>query len=983
MDSHDDDSNNANSASAVEQLPPPQPDRSAMAEATSSIQAAASEGEAPRDDESYKSVKPAEKHFPVSKQEVDQFADRMDHISRVLHDFLNEDPVEAAERKKQRELARHAERAQAEKQKLVDRYDPRRYVRFESDELINKLLEAVDKPAPAAKTNPRVTHLSDFETLTLEQAEAKKKEGNTAFAQGDWTKAAEMYTLAIELEPVDDDLVLALRNNRSQVNINLGKFVTAAEDATVVIQRHPTNVKARMRRARALLELHRPHEALQDIEAALRGEPKNNDALRLAERIRLEKIEVERCNEFQQRSKSAAAQVIANASALKSAQLPTTTVAAMTTTVDGGDANPIVSNTTNNNGNNNGNLQHIAESLTSLASTLVACVDALDERGSETLFRVHGGGDGAFRAFKGLCSFIESKTSDSANTKETPAANTTDAQQLEEILLQSLEAQTLTASIRLLALYARSHVNLLILGDEALSYCIRMAVDIALSKRSSPDDASVPPTALSPLCRRLFIVEGLTSPSSASGASKSAAAKKKSSDAAQKPAMKEEIEFHAAIRTAALQLLEAITSNGTPTAIRSIADAIPASEATLLLEKGGRSADGPDATTYFALRLFDGLLRHEPTAATTYASVDFTSLCLRCVNTKRVVFAEAAVGMMVRLSVTQPHVVQSAMTKSSDLLSSLCTLLCAGLSGGRLSGASSTNSKVALTSEEVDAVQHSPLLLEGICSLFFNRTLLLPSLEERQSFLQRLQREQCFASALMWLEKNIDTLLTDAHASRNVLNVAARVIGLLGKASVSAPDTVVEGLIASESTVLWRLYALEALFPSATVGSPLWDAAEYVDEQKYVQQCIEHASICLAVLYTTAKVSPLNLTRQRLSVLLGLLNLKRQPVTVGNIAMILSAVPKDLHDVFGDLGCVKSMIDGLVELRTDLFALESEGKRGTTMHQQTQSAQKNVAIALSRVCATEALLEKVRELRGFEVLYAALDRNADGSIKEK
>ena len=150
-----------------------------------------------------------------SDGEVDGWLSRITEITTAVDDFLKEDPVAAAEKRTERERQREAQRALEARQRVAQRYDTKNYVRFENDELINKLLAEVDKPEQQRPPKERFSNATDFELISVREAERMKTEGNAAFAASNWAAAHEKYSLGIGMEPLDKDLIVALHNNRA------------------------------------------------------------------------------------------------------------------------------------------------------------------------------------------------------------------------------------------------------------------------------------------------------------------------------------------------------------------------------------------------------------------------------------------------------------------------------------------------------------------------------------------------------------------------------------------------------------------------------------------------------------------------------------------------------------------------------------------------------------------------------------------------
>ncbi|CAJ0594326.1 unnamed protein product [Cylicocyclus nassatus] len=106
------------------------------------------------------------------------------------------------------------------------------------------------------------------ESDVLSSVENLKKEGNTKFGEGDWGAAAEKYKEALELCPVENDLLRSiLFSNLSAAYIKQALWEAAVEAATNAIESNVPNEKALERRAFAYSNIPEKYQnALDDYE---------------------------------------------------------------------------------------------------------------------------------------------------------------------------------------------------------------------------------------------------------------------------------------------------------------------------------------------------------------------------------------------------------------------------------------------------------------------------------------------------------------------------------------------------------------------------------------------------------------------------------------------------------------------------------------------------------------------------------------------
>lgn len=240
-----------------------------------------------------KLTKPEDKHFPVTESEIEAWLGRVDEITTAVKEYVLQDPEDAERQAKDRDAARKRDRDERLRKTMKERYDPQYYRRFENDVLINKLLEEADKPAKKPHETDAVQYLSDFEKVVLREATRVKEEANTAYKQGDWKRALDSYDTAIGMNPKDEVLLISLYNNRSMVQLKLMKYVACIEDASHVLQKEPRNHKALLRRATALVALHRPVDAKRDVECALLGDSTSLEAIGLMAKVNREKADID------------------------------------------------------------------------------------------------------------------------------------------------------------------------------------------------------------------------------------------------------------------------------------------------------------------------------------------------------------------------------------------------------------------------------------------------------------------------------------------------------------------------------------------------------------------------------------------------------------------------------------------------------------------------------------------------------------------
>jgi hypothetical protein len=209
----------------------------------------------------------------------------------------------------------------------------------------------------------------------------------------------------------------------------------------------------------------------------------------------------------------------------------------------------------------------------------------------------------------------------------------------------------------------------------------------------------------------------------------------------------------------------------------------------------------------------------------------------------------------------------------------------------------------------------------------------------------------------------------DADGRVDTLNVAARVLGVTGKLVLaSAQLQQVAAGTAIPSLLAWVAFAPP---PHSTLL-----------EREYVETCVENAALTLAALVSqgeAAKASAITLTMQGLQKgLVALLAVVRsgKPRAAGNAAMALSNLPAHVPGIVDEAATLVDFalifLNRIVSLRGDIDELESAKLKGAPEWTAAMGAKRNIAIALSKYCKHEKVLQQLRDNRGIEILYSAL-----------
>ncbi|XP_048870801.1 dnaJ homolog subfamily C member 7-like [Brienomyrus brachyistius] len=101
---------------------------------------------------------------------------------------------------------------------------------------------------------------------------AKKEEGNTAFKDGNYEAAFDLYSEALMIDPNNIKTNAKLYCNRATVGSKLNKIEQAMEDCTSAIKLDETYIKAYLRRAQCYMDTEMYEEAVRDYEKVYQTE---------------------------------------------------------------------------------------------------------------------------------------------------------------------------------------------------------------------------------------------------------------------------------------------------------------------------------------------------------------------------------------------------------------------------------------------------------------------------------------------------------------------------------------------------------------------------------------------------------------------------------------------------------------------------------------------------------------------------------------
>ena len=106
------------------------------------------------------------------------------------------------------------------------------------------------------------------------QAQKIKQQANECFANGQFEKAIDLYSDAINLDPTD----AVFYSNRSFAHLRMESYGYSLTDANKAIQLNPNFVKAYYRRASANFAMGKFKIALKDFETVAKAKPSDVDA---------------------------------------------------------------------------------------------------------------------------------------------------------------------------------------------------------------------------------------------------------------------------------------------------------------------------------------------------------------------------------------------------------------------------------------------------------------------------------------------------------------------------------------------------------------------------------------------------------------------------------------------------------------------------------------------------------------------------------
>ncbi|GAM20110.1 hypothetical protein SAMD00019534_032850 [Acytostelium subglobosum LB1] len=133
----------------------------------------------------------------------------------------------------------------------------------------SSLQSSLKLDASSTKTKELLQKLKDLET--------KKKEGNEAFKSKNYTKAHQLFTQALQVDPTFDQMNAQLYNNRAAASFQLGKRNDAITDCTKAIELDPNYTKAYIKRGQCYMKEEQYEEAMRDYDRANQLSPNDPD----------------------------------------------------------------------------------------------------------------------------------------------------------------------------------------------------------------------------------------------------------------------------------------------------------------------------------------------------------------------------------------------------------------------------------------------------------------------------------------------------------------------------------------------------------------------------------------------------------------------------------------------------------------------------------------------------------------------------------
>jgi stress-induced-phosphoprotein 1 len=121
---------------------------------------------------------------------------------------------------------------------------------------------------------------------SMGRAELLKTEGNELFKAARFEDAIHKYTEALNAcDSMESPVALAILNNRAACHQQLSAFGRVVDDATMVLEVEPENLKALLRRALAFEGLEKYRSALSDVRQVLAIDPTHPIANQLQHRV--------------------------------------------------------------------------------------------------------------------------------------------------------------------------------------------------------------------------------------------------------------------------------------------------------------------------------------------------------------------------------------------------------------------------------------------------------------------------------------------------------------------------------------------------------------------------------------------------------------------------------------------------------------------------------------------------------------------------
>lgn len=115
-----------------------------------------------------------------------------------------------------------------------------------------------------------------------------KEDGNGAFKSSDWSKAHDLYSQALQIDPCNKATNAKLYFNRATVAAKLKKFQDSVSDCNDALKLDDKYLKAFVRRGRSHMELEKYEEAVRDFEQANKMERTNGEYRQLLATAKLE-----------------------------------------------------------------------------------------------------------------------------------------------------------------------------------------------------------------------------------------------------------------------------------------------------------------------------------------------------------------------------------------------------------------------------------------------------------------------------------------------------------------------------------------------------------------------------------------------------------------------------------------------------------------------------------------------------------------------